>query len=56
MLIIFFVAASLMNWELSMLIPFEADSEADLEAKASEYAMYERPLIKVSELAALRCY
>lgn len=41
-------AASLMNWELSVLIPFEADSEAELEAKASELAMYERPLVKVS--------
>jgi len=39
-----------MNWELSVLIPFEADSERELEAKASEYAIYERPLVKVGIL------
>jgi len=48
------VAVSLMNWELSVLIPFEADTEAELEAKASELAMYKRPLVKVSETRVLQ--
>lgn len=40
-------AASHMNWEMSVMIKIEADSEAGLQAKADELAMHTRPLVKV---------
>lgn len=38
------------NWELSVVIPFRADTRQALEARADELAFYKRPVTEVSPI------
>jgi len=43
------------NWELSVVFKTEGAIEAELEARASEMAFYERPVKRVSGLDGAAC-